>query len=128
MAKASKSSASEHVEGEGFEGYYAELGGTTVGWETYTADADMTPLFVGLPDDRCQCEHWATCSRARSCSTRPTGTRSSSAGTPTSSARAHAEHLRRHLAGRVGPSDRLNQTMEVVTKNMEAAEGVCPAT
>ena len=43
---------------EGFEGHYAELGGTTVGWETYTADADLTPLFVGLPDDRCQCEHW----------------------------------------------------------------------
>ena len=58
MAKASKSSAADHVEMEGFEGHYAELGGTTVGWETYTADADLTPLFAGLPDDRCQCEHW----------------------------------------------------------------------
>lgn len=58
MAKASKSSATDHVEMEGFEGHYAELGGTTVGWETYTADADLTPLFAGLPDDRCQCEHW----------------------------------------------------------------------
>ena len=30
MAKASKASASDHVELEGFEGHYAELGGTTV--------------------------------------------------------------------------------------------------
>jgi hypothetical protein len=58
LAKASKASASEHVQMEGFEGHYAELGDTTVGWETYTADADLTPLFVGLPDDSCQCEHW----------------------------------------------------------------------
>jgi hypothetical protein len=46
MAKASKSSAADHVAMEGFEGHYAELGGTTVGWETYTADADLTPLFA----------------------------------------------------------------------------------
>jgi hypothetical protein len=36
----------------------ATEGGYTVGCETYTADADLTPLFKGLPDDRCQCPHW----------------------------------------------------------------------
>ena len=25
---------------------------------SYTEDADMAPLFVGLPDDSCQCPHW----------------------------------------------------------------------
>lgn len=29
-----------------------------LGFETYTADADMAPLFKGLPDNRCQCPHW----------------------------------------------------------------------
>ncbi len=57
MAKASKSSASEHVELEGYEGHFEDFGPYTVGFETYTADADLAPLFVGLPDDRCQCPH-----------------------------------------------------------------------
>ena len=37
---------------------YAELGGYTVGYESYPHDIDPAPLFVGLPDDRCQCGHW----------------------------------------------------------------------
>lgn len=43
---------------EGYEGHFEELGGYTVGFEAYTADADMAPLFAGLPDDRCQCPHF----------------------------------------------------------------------
>lgn len=34
------------------------MAGYTVAFETYTEDADLAPLFVGLPDDRCQCPHW----------------------------------------------------------------------
>jgi hypothetical protein len=29
-----------------------------VGFETFREDADGTPLFRGLPDDRCQSPHW----------------------------------------------------------------------
>ncbi len=58
MPKASKASASQTQKVEGYEGHYEELGGYTVAFETYTADADMTPLFQGLPDDRCQCPHF----------------------------------------------------------------------
>ena len=58
MPKASKETAS-HVEDMGvMEGRYEELGGYTVGFETFREDADATPLFKGLPDDRCQSEHW----------------------------------------------------------------------
>jgi hypothetical protein len=39
------------VEVEGYEGHLAELDGYTVAFEAYSADADMSPLFVGLPDD-----------------------------------------------------------------------------
>jgi len=46
------------IEGPGFEGRYGETEGYTIGFEKYSEHADMTPLFVGLPDDRCQSPHW----------------------------------------------------------------------
>jgi hypothetical protein len=59
MPKASKATASDSMQVEGYEGHFENFdGGYTVGFETYTADADMADLFKGLPDDRCQCEHW----------------------------------------------------------------------
>jgi hypothetical protein len=58
MPKASRETAS-HVEDMGvMEGRYEELGGYTVGFESFREDADATPLFKGLPDDRCQSPHW----------------------------------------------------------------------
>lgn len=58
MPKASKDSAS-HVEDMGvMEGRYEELDGYTVGFETFHEQADGTPLFRSLPDDRCQSLHW----------------------------------------------------------------------
>jgi hypothetical protein len=39
-------------------GRYGEVGGYTVGFEHFREDADATPLFKGLPDDRCQSPHW----------------------------------------------------------------------
>lgn len=59
MPKASKETASERLELEGYEGSFEHFdGGYSVGFETYTADADPSPLFKGLPDDHCQCPHW----------------------------------------------------------------------
>jgi hypothetical protein len=58
MPKASKQTASEHETVEGYEGHFEHFeGGWTVGFETYTQDADLAPFFKGLPDDQCQCEH-----------------------------------------------------------------------
>ena len=66
MPKTSKQTAPqvEGVPGQ-FEGRYAELEGTTVGWERYDAEFDGTPLFVGLPDDRCQARHWGVVLKGR---------------------------------------------------------------
>ena len=58
MPKASKESASRVEDVGVMEGRYEELGGYTVGFETFREDADGTPLFRGLPDDRCQSPHW----------------------------------------------------------------------
>jgi hypothetical protein len=44
------------IEVEGYEGHFEDFGPYT-GFETYTADADLAPLFAGLPGDRCQCPH-----------------------------------------------------------------------
>lgn len=35
------------------------------GFETFRADADATPIFRGLPDDRCQSPHWGYVLRGR---------------------------------------------------------------
>ena len=58
MPKASKDTASRVEEMGVMEGRYEELGGYTVGFEHFREDADATPLFKGLPDDRCQSPHW----------------------------------------------------------------------
>jgi hypothetical protein len=59
MPKASKTSASETVEMEGYEGHLQNFeGGHTVAFEKYTADADLSEFFKGLPDDQCQAPHW----------------------------------------------------------------------
>jgi hypothetical protein len=58
MPKASKETASRAEDMGVMEGRYAELGGYTVAFETFREDADGTPLFKGLPGDRCQSPHW----------------------------------------------------------------------
>src|SRR3954451_21679241 len=65
MPKASRDSASRVEDMGVMEGRYEELGGYTVGFETFREDADATPLFHGLPDDRCQSPHWGFVKRGR---------------------------------------------------------------
>ena len=42
-----------------------ELDGYTVEFTTFREDADATPFFKGLPDDRCQSPHWGYVMRGR---------------------------------------------------------------
>src|SRR5215207_4587470 len=59
MPKVSRETASDTLTMDGYQGRYENLdGGYTVGFESYTTDADLTEFFRGLPDDRCQCPHW----------------------------------------------------------------------
>ena len=58
MPKASRDTASTVQDMGVMEGRYEELGGYTVGFEHFREHADATPLFTGLPDDRCQSPHW----------------------------------------------------------------------
>jgi hypothetical protein len=35
-----------------------EWGGMTIELGSFRQESDLSPLFKGLPDDRCQCPHW----------------------------------------------------------------------
>ena len=43
----------------------AEWGDMNIAFEGFPAGMDSTPLFKGLPDDRCQCPHWGYVSKGR---------------------------------------------------------------
>ena len=109
MPKASKETASDSMQMEGYEGHYENFdGGYTVAFETYTANADPGELFKGLPDDRCQCEHWGYVVRGKvSAYYMPAG------HTPVLYAGTEIVEF--------SPTKDLQQTMDVVSKNMQAA-------
>ena len=123
MPNVSKSTASESVELEGYEGHFEDFGPYTVGFETYTADADLAPLFAGLPDDRCQCPHMGYVVKGRVTFTFADGREETyEAGDAYYAPPGHTPTL---YAGsevvEFSPTTELQQTMDVVTKNLEAA-------
>lgn len=123
MPKASKATASESVELEGYEGHFEHFeGGYSVGFETYTADADLGPLFKGLPDDRCQCPHWGYVVKGRLTFTFADGRKETyEAGDAYFAPPGHLPYL---YAGsevvEFHPTAELMKTLEVVERNMEA--------
>jgi hypothetical protein len=123
MPKASKATASESMVVEGYEGHFEDLeGGYTVGFETYTADADLSPFFSGLPDDRCQCPHWGYVIKGKVMFKSADGEETFEAGDGYYAPPGHTPVL---YAGtevvEFSPTDELQRTLEVVTANMEAA-------
>lgn len=125
MPRASKATASETVEVEGYEGHIENFeGGYTVAFETYTADADLTPYFTGLPDDRCQATHWGYVINGKVTFKSAAGDETFETGDAYYVAPGHTPVL---YAGtelvEFSPTDEWQHTVDVVTKNMEAAAG-----
>ena len=125
MPKASRQTASESMVVEGYEGHFEHMeGGYTVGFETYTADADLTPLFAGLPDDRCQCEHWGYVIKGSVTFKTAADEETVEAGDAYYVPPGHTPVL---YAGtevvEFSPTDELQATLKVVAENMEAAGG-----
>ena len=123
MPKASKATASDSMKVEGYEGHFENFdGGYTVGFETYTADADMGELFKGLPDDRCQCEHWGYVIKGKLSFKTADGEETFETGDAYYVPPGHTPVL---YAGtevvEFSPTKELEQTMEVIAKNMESA-------
>lgn len=123
MPKASKHTTTESMTLEGYEGHYEELGGYTVAFETYTADAELAPFFAGLPDDRCQCAHLGYVLEGKVKFTFADGHEEVyEAGEAYHAPPGHTPTL---YAGteivEFSPTEALQQTIEVVTRNMQAA-------
>ncbi len=123
MPKASKATASDSMQVEGYEGHFENFdGGYTVGFETYTADADMADLFKGLPDDRCQCEHWGYVIKGKVSFKTADGEETFETGDAYYVGPGHTPVL---YAGteivEFSPTKELQQTMEVIEKNMQSA-------
>jgi mannose-6-phosphate isomerase-like protein (cupin superfamily) len=122
MPKASKDTASETVEVEGYEGHVEHFaGGYTVAFETYTEDADLTPFFKGLPEDRCQCEHWGYVIKGKVTFKSGDAEETFAAGDAYYVPPGHTPVL---YAGtevvEFSPTEALQHTLDVVTRNMEA--------
>lgn len=123
MPKASKATASDTFELEGYVGHFEDFGPYTVGFETYTEDADLAPLFVGLPDDHCQCPHLGYVVKGKVKFSYADGREETyEAG---DAYYAPPGHLPTLYAGaeivEFSPTEELAKTIEVVTRNMEAA-------
>jgi hypothetical protein len=58
MPKASKHTAAQVEDMGVLETRSEDLGGYMVEFTSFREDADATPFFRGLPDDRCQSPHW----------------------------------------------------------------------
>lgn len=124
MPGASKETATESMEVEGYEGHFARVGDYTIAFETYTEDADLTPFFKGLPDDRCQCPHWGYVVKGRLTYKTADGEETFETGQAYYAPPGHTPVL---YAGtevvEFSPTEELQTTMEVVERNMEEAAG-----
>ena len=119
MPKLNKKDAADVIKVEGYEGHFGELDDYTVAFESYTADADMSDMFKGLPDDRCQCPHWGVVLKGKLKFSDATGDTIIEAGEAYYMAPGHLPYL---YAGseviEFSPTKLLQDTLAVVEKNM----------
>jgi hypothetical protein len=123
MPKASKTTASENIDVEGDEGHFELLdGGYTVAFETYTADADLSPYLEGLSNNQCQAAHWGYVVDGKVKHSYGDHEEIFDTGDAYYVPPGHTPTL---YAGTTlvefSPTDDLQRTIEVVTKNTEAA-------
>ena len=106
----------------GFEGHYVDVDGTTIAFESIEHAADFTPMYRGLPDDRCQSHHWGYVIEGRLILHRPEGDIVAEAGEAYYVAPGHTGEsgLPGTKVVEFSPTDKLTQTLEVVTRNMQA--------
>jgi hypothetical protein len=122
MPKTSKANAAQHMSVEGYEGHFTELDtGYTVAFETYSTDTDLAEYFKGLPDDRCQCPHWGYVFSGKVMFKTADGDETFEAGDAYHVAPGHTPVLYEGTeVVEFSPTEELQQTIDVVTKNMEA--------
>ena len=121
MPKIAKDDIQEVLRLEGYEGRLSQLGHYTVAFEKYSADADLSPLFRGLPDDRCQCPHWGVVLKGSVTFRSADGDMTVSAGEAYYAPPGHLPLI--HAGTEViefSPTDKLNETFAVIEQNLAA--------
>lgn len=122
MPKLNKFDTSDAITLDGYEGHFGELEDYTVGFESYTADSDLSPLFRGLPDDRCQCPHWGVVLKGKLKFTDDSGETIIQAGEAYYVPPGHLPYL--YVGTEViefSPTAKLQDTLAVIEKNMAEA-------
>ena len=124
MPKQSKKTAPQIEESPILVDRYGELDEYTVGFETYLADADGTPFFRGLPDDRCQSPHWGYVLAGSVTFRYADHEETFEAGEAFYVPPGHAPII---AAGteylQFSPADELRRTSEAIQRNMAAMQG-----
>jgi hypothetical protein len=123
MPSVSKDNAATKVKWDGVDIDHADLeGGYAVCFERHTADADLAPLFRGLPEDRAQLPRWGYVIEGR------IGFRFTDREETYEAGEAYyvgAGHTPVHYAGteivEFSPSAILNETIPVVLRNLDAS-------
>jgi hypothetical protein len=125
MPKVSKATASEKVEMEGLEVRLEHMqGGYSVCFESHKADANLSPLFKGLPGDRCQLPRWGYVLKGKTSFRFDDHEEVYEAG---DAYYVPPGHIPVHHAGaeiiEFSPTDILGATMSAVMKNIEKGAG-----
>jgi hypothetical protein len=123
MPSVSKDNAATKVTWDGVDIDHADLeGGYAVCFESHSADADLAPLFRGLPEDRAQLPRWGYVIEGR------IGFRFTDREETYEAGEAYyvgAGHTPVHYAGteivEFSPSAILNETIPVVLRNLDAS-------
>jgi hypothetical protein len=122
MPSVSKDNAATKVTWDGVDIDHADLeGGYAVCFERHTADADLAPLFRGLPEDRAQLPRWGYVIEGR------IGFRFADREETCEAGEAYyvgAGHTPVYYAGteivEFSPAAILNETIPVVLRNLDA--------
>jgi hypothetical protein len=122
MPKVSRETASTAVAMDGLDVRTDDLdGGYSVCFESHTADRDLSPLFRGLPDDRCQLPRWGYVLAGRVTFRFDGREESYEAG---DAYYVPPGHIAIHHAGgeivEFSPTDELHETIGIVLGNLEA--------
>lgn len=122
MPRISKDEAPVAMENEVLTSRQAEFDGLTVAFDEFHVDADGTPVFKGLPEDRCQCPHWGVVVSGELSLRYADGEETFRAG---DAYVARPGHVPVVTAGteviEFSPTDKLAETLAVIAANMTGA-------
>ena len=122
MGKVSKASAANTILQGPVEDHNEDVHGYTINFLTFSEDIDGAALLKGLPGDQCHCPHWGYVLKGKVTFKSADGEETFEAGDAYYVGPGHTPIL---YAGtevvEFSPTDELQHTLEVVTRNMEAA-------